>query len=98
MDAIPFTDPFRYIPHPLVREAAEAVIREIDGSEELSSMFAEGKMMGVLITKDRKGNPLTLKGFSGGVGGKASIEGFVPPIFDLTCPGGYYREKEAEIS
>ena len=98
MDAIPFTDPFRYIPHPLVREAAEAVIREIDGSEELSSMFAEGKMMGVLIVKDRKGNLLTLKGFSGTVGGKASIEGFVPPIFDLTCPGGYYREKEAEIS
>lgn len=98
MDAIPFTDPFRYIPHPLVREAAEAVIREIDGSEELSSMFAEGKMMGVLIAKDRKGNLLTLKGFSGAVGGKASIEGFVPPIFDLTCPGGYYREKEAEIS
>ena len=98
MDAIPFTNPFRYIPHPLVREAAEAVIREIDGSEELSSMFVEGKMMGVLIARDRKGNLLTLKGFSGAVGGKASIDGFVPPIFDLTCPGGYYREKEAEIS
>ena len=98
MDAIPFTNPFRYTPHPLVREAAEAVIREIDGSEELSSMFAEGKMMGVLIVKDQEDNLLTLKGFSGTVGGKARIDGFVPPIFDLTCPGGYYREKEAEIS
>ena len=98
MDAIPFTNPFRYTPHPLVREAAEAVIREIDSSEELSSMFAEGKMMGVLIVKDQEDNLLTLKGFSGTVGGKARIDGFVPPIFDLTCPGGYYREKEAEIS
>ena len=98
IQATPFTNPFRYEPHPLVREAAEAVIREIDGSETLSALFEEGKMLGVLVVQDKDGNIFHLKGFSGAVGGKAFIEGFVPPIFDLTSPGGYYREKEAEIS
>lgn len=98
MDAPLFTNPFRYVPHPLVREAAEAVIREIDGSEEMSALFAEGKMMGVLIVEDKEGNLSALKGFSGAIGGMGCLEGFVPPIFDLTQPGGYYRSHEQEIT
>ena len=39
-----------------------------------------------------------LYGFSGVVGGSAVVDGFVPPIFDLTVPGGYYRAAEARIS
>lgn len=98
MDRLPFTNPFRYAPHPLVREAAESVIREIDSSDYMASLFAEGKMMGVLLAEDKHGNILTLKGFSGSIGGRGYLEGFVPPIFDLTCPGGYYRTHEQEIS
>ena len=39
-----------------------------------------------------------LYAFSGVAGGSALVEGFVPPIFDLTVPGGYYRAAEARIS
>ena len=39
-----------------------------------------------------------LYAFSGVAGGSAVVEGFVPPIFDLTVPGGYYRAAEARIS
>ena len=95
---LPFINPFRYQPHPLVRKAAESVISEIDGSESLSALFAEGKMLGVLIVQDKEGQIFHLKGFSGTVGGKACLEGFVPPIFDLTESGGFYKTKEAEIS
>ena len=36
--------------------------------------------------------------FSGNVGGKSHIEGFVPPIFDLLDPNGYFKTQEAEIT
>lgn len=101
----PFTDPFRYIPHPQVRKAAhevterlESMIREGEIVPEAAKGFSEGKMLGVLVYQDSKGQTGYLAGFSGNVGGTSLIEGFVPPIFDLTQPGGYYREREAEIS
>ena len=46
-----FTDPFRYMPHPLVRMAAEQIMSKIDSDPELSDAFAEGKMLGVLVCK-----------------------------------------------
>ena len=43
-----FTDPFRYVPHPLVKEAAGLIIQEIENDPELNGAFMEGKMLGVL--------------------------------------------------
>lgn len=93
-----FTDPFRYFPHPLVRYAAEEVISEIEGSAELSSQFAEGKMLGVLVVMDKKGMYGYLAAFSGNVGRRSMIDGFVPPIFDLLDPDGHFKIQEAEIT
>lgn len=39
-----------------------------------------------------------LAAFSGSVGGQSTVEGFVPPIYDLLDPTGYFKEREAEIS
>ena len=36
--------------------------------------------------------------FSGNVGGKSYIEGFVPPVFDLCDPNGHFKQREAEIT
>ena len=85
-----FTYPFCYVPHPLVVEAANELIARLDAE---GSPLSEGKMLGVLITD---GGPLYA--FSGTVGGSATLPGFVPPIFDLTDPAGYFRRREAEIS
>jgi tRNA pseudouridine32 synthase/23S rRNA pseudouridine746 synthase len=95
-----FTDPFRYRPHPLVAHAAESVIRRIRSSAELSEIFAEGKMMGVLAVAYGPDHSQVgyLAGFSGLAGGQAILEGFVPPIYDLTDPKGYFKTHEAEIS
>lgn len=95
---VPFTDPFRYAPHPLVKAAAGIVMRTVCDSPVLSGLFEEGKMMGVLVVRDREGAIGFLAGFSGNVGGRSRIEGFVPPIYDLTDPEGHYRIREAEIS
>ena len=82
-----FTYPFRYVPHPLVLEAARQLIAEIDSDPELSGIFAEGKMLGVLVCAAPDGSLVTLRAFSGLAGGCSTIPGFVPPIFDtLTLP------------
>ncbi len=39
-----------------------------------------------------------LAAFSGNVGGLSTVEGFVPPIFDLLAPSGHFKSREAEIS
>ena len=94
-----FTYPFCYVPHPLIREAAAALIERIDASEELRGLFGEGKMMGALLChSERSEEPKVLYAFSGVAGGRAVVDGFVPPIFDLTVPGGYYRAAEARIT
>ena len=96
-----FTNPFRYSPHPLVRRAAESVIDNLNRRIEEDSLpysvcqgFKEGKMLGVLVCE----NDITLAAFSGSVGGYSEVEGFVPPIYDLMDPDGYYKKMEAEIT
>ena len=86
-----FTYPFCYVPHPLVVDAARSLIQRLDADPALGGLFAEGKMMGVLITDN---GPLFA--FSGLAGGRSVIDGFVPPVFDLTQ--GYFKQREAVIS
>ena len=93
-----FTDPFRYAPHHLVRKAADELINRIESSSELSSAFSEGKMVGVLIVSDKGGNVGYLAAFSGNAGGRSNLEGFVPPIYDLLSPDGYFKREEARIT
>ena len=80
-----FTYPFRYVPHPLVVEAAQKLIGTIDSDPLLKYVFAEGKMLGILVCEDPASGALTtLNAFSGLVGGRSVLPGFVPPIFDTT--------------
>ena len=71
----------------MIEEAARKL------GEKLDHRFDEGKMMGVLLTD--KG---FLYAFSGLVQGKAVLDGFVPPIYDLTNIEGYFKIREAQIS
>ena len=102
-----FTDPFRYIPDKLVKLAGQLVIDRLaqwaslpEGSPErhIESSFAEGKMLGVLVCRTG-----FLAAFSGTVKGPegrvtASVDGFVPPIIDLTEENGHFKRKEAVIT
>lgn len=97
MSSNKFTYPFRYTPAPEVEVAANALIRRIDASAELREAFAEGKMMGTLIVSDDSGTVFPLYAFSGIAAGRATIDGFVPPVFDLTPNDGYFKRRESEI-
>ena len=102
-----FTDPFRYIPDKLVKLAGQLVIDRLaqwaslpEGSPErhIERSFAEGKMLGVLVCRTGY-----LAAFSGTVKGPegrvtASVDGFVPPIIDLTEDNGHFKRKEAVIT
>lgn len=88
-----FTYPFRYSPSAEVIQASRELIARISGDPSLHALFAEGKMMGVLVCDEG-----VLYGFSGLAGGRAVVDGFVPPVFDYTDPEGYFRKMEAVIS
>lgn len=90
-----------------MREAARLVMERLDRlisdgtlPEEVCRGFSEGKMLGVLVCREAPGSDsyCFLAAFSGSVGGQSTVEGFVPPIYDLLDPTGYFKEREAEIS
>ena len=87
--AVPFTYPFCYVPDPRVVEEAHRLTEILDSGHFDHS----GKMFGILIT-DRG----PLYAFSGLLDGRATVDGFVPPIFDYSLPDGYFRRRETEIA
>lgn len=93
-----FTYPFCYTPHPLCVAAAEEVRRYLATHQEWKEELAGGKMMGVLVVRDERGELGYLAAFSGLLAGRNRHEWFVPPIYDLLNPGGYFRAEEANIS
>jgi tRNA pseudouridine32 synthase/23S rRNA pseudouridine746 synthase len=48
----------------------------------------------VLVVRSQDSSIGYIAAFSGNIGGRSTIEGFVPPIYDLTDPDGKFRKKE----
>lgn len=93
-----FNNPFYYSPHRLCMIAADEVRANMLGSEVVAAEAAKGKMFGVLVVRDKEGNVGYLAAFSGLFMGSNNVDGFVPPVFDLQNPDGYFKREEAEIS
>lgn len=93
-----FNNPFYYSPHRLCMIAADEVRANMLGSEVVAAEAAKGKMFGVLVARDKNGCIGYLAAFSGLFMGSNNVEGFVPPVFDLQNPDGYFKREEAEIS
>ena len=94
---MPFTYPFCYTPRPEIVAASQALTARIDADPDLQALFAEGKMLGVLMVEAPDGCTDFLYAFSGLAGGRNRIEGFVPPIYDLLDPEGHFKHEEAAI-
>lgn len=108
-----FTYPFHYTPHPLCVLAAEEVKEYIASRKEWQEELALGKMFGVLVvlqktegTTDKvkeegtdEGNRIGyLAAFSGNLAGKNLHSYFVPPVYDLLQPQGFFKIEEEQIS
>lgn len=100
-----FTYPFHYTPHPLCVLAAEEVKEYIASRKEWQEELASGKMFGVLIvqtnnriTNNEENQIGYLAAFSGNLGGKNLHPYFVPPVYDLLQPEGFFKIEEEQIS
>lgn len=93
-----FTYPFHYTPHPLTRLAAEEVQNYLKTRSDWQEELQNGKMFGVLIVRTPEEKLGYLAAFSGNLAGSNHHAFFVPPVYDLLQPDGFFRIEEAEIS
>ena len=93
-----FTNPFSYLPHPLCREAADAVQKYLESQPQWAEELSAGKMFGVLVVETPAGELGYLAAFSGNLLGRNDLEFFVPPVYDLLNPDNFFKVGEREIS
>lgn len=93
-----FTYPFHYTPHPLCVMAAEAVQAYLQTKTPWEEELRQGKMFGVLVVQTESDEIGYLAAFSGNLAGKNVHPYFVPPVYDLLQPDGFFRIEEENIS
>jgi tRNA pseudouridine32 synthase/23S rRNA pseudouridine746 synthase len=101
-----FTYPFYYQPHPIALLASkELQVRLLEqefqhdfGINQVERNGAIGKMFGVLVVQNEQGELGYLAAFSGKLGNSNEHDGFVPPVFDLLDPTGFFRKEEIEVN
>ena len=93
-----FTYPFHYTPHPLCVCAAEEVQHYLQSRSDWHEELQQGKMFGVLVVRTPDNTIGFLAAFSGNLAGSNHHDYFVPPVYDLLNPDGYFKEEEARIS
>lgn len=93
-----FTYPFHYTPHPLCVMAADEVQTYLQHQTQWQDELQQGKMFGVLVVQTQEGEIGYLAAFSGILAGKNIHPYFVPPIYDLLQPDGFFKREEEHIS
>lgn len=92
-----FTFPFYYQPHPLCVLAAEQVKQYL---KDFDPWLQEngGKMFGVLVVRNDQDEVGFLAAYSGNLAGRNDYPYFVPAVYNLLNPNGYFVKEEAYIS
>lgn len=102
-----FTYPFFYEPHQLSMLAAEQVQHYLAAQKDFQHNFGLqedmpglviGKMFGVLVVEDQEGKLGFLAAVSGKLAGTNQNQYFVPPIFDMLDPDGFFIQEENIIN
>lgn len=101
-----FTFPFYYEPHPLCVLAAQELQEHLLTQTEWQHNFgltgdletAIGKMFGVLLVQNRKGELGYLAAFSGKLADSNNWSYFVPPVFDMLSESSFYQQQQATIN
>ena len=92
------TYPFCYTPHPLCILAAKEVQSYLTRQTAWKDELRQGKMFGVLIVQTEHGETGYLAAFSGILAGKNLHPFFVPPVYNLLQPQGFFKIEEENIS
>lgn len=98
-----FTQPFDYVAHPWVLQAARDLQQKISIELDHDFGFKEGatglgKMMGVLVVRHQQGSLGYLAAYSGRLDDGNQHYGYVPPVFDILDEEGFYRKEEVAIT
>lgn len=102
-----FTFPFYYEPHPLTKLAAAELQVYLESKSDLDHNFGLsegkeglviGKMFGVLVVQDKKGNLGYLSAFSGKLAGSNDHPKFVPPVFDMLVEDSFFLKEQEVIN
>lgn len=102
-----FTFPFYYDPHPLGLLAAKELQDYLETQTDWIHNFGIdptqegqviGKMFGVLVVRNAKGEVGYITAFSGKLAGSNDHAYFVPPVFDILETDGFFRKGETIIS
>ena len=91
-------NPFYYSPHPLCVRAVAEIRASLLSNAAVAADAQSGKMFGVLVVVAPDGQVGYLAAFSGLLAGCNTVPGFVPPVFDLQSPNGYFKQEEERIS
>ena len=78
--------------------AAEEVKVYLQSRPEWRNELQKGKMLGVLIVRTPEQRIGYLAAFSGNLAGSNHHSFFVPPVYDMLQPDGFFRLEEATIS
>ncbi|MDF1589346.1 MAG: RluA family pseudouridine synthase [Gammaproteobacteria bacterium] len=101
-----FTFPFYYQPHRLCELAAQELQDYLQTQTDWQHNFgltgnldsAIGKMFGVLLVQNKKGELGYLAAFSGKLADSNKWSYFVPPVFDMLSENSFYQEQQATIN
>ena len=100
-----FTFPFYYQPHALCLLACEELQQKLLADSAHYDFNEDGKMIGVLLVKDKQGEVGYLCAYSGKLVIKAvqnkvnnELTHFVPFVFDATVPTSYFNQEQISIN
>ncbi|MBR4047169.1 MAG: RNA pseudouridine synthase [Bacteroides sp.] len=93
-----FTYPFCYKPHPLSVLAAEEVKEYLSKQTQWHEELSQGKMFGVLVVENEQKQVGFIAAFSGILASSNNHPYFVPPVYDLLNPDGFFKPEEEAIS
>ncbi|MGV8829209.1 MAG: pseudouridine synthase [Breznakibacter sp.] len=93
-----FPSPFQAEPHPLCVLAARELQDYLGQQGQWAEELQHGKMFGVLVVQDPSGRVGYLTAFSGNLAGMNQHDCFVPPVYDLLDPNGFFKIEEQSIT
>ena len=102
-----FTFPFYYQPHPLSEMAALELQNYLESQTNFDHNFGLdatqnglviGKMFGVLVCQNEKGELGYLWAFSGKLANENHHDYFVPTVFDMLVDNSFFRKEEALLN
>ena len=102
-----FTFPFYYQPHPLSEMAALELQNYLESQTNFDHNFGLdatqnglviGKMFGILVCQNEKGELGYLWAFSGKLANENHHDYFVPTVFDMLVDNSFFRKEEALLN